>query len=446
LSENFTVDAVHLKPVVTKNIAIDTAYIVSKNTTITKLKVMVSSTGDVAQAVPISLFNGNNLIAKAAVDLSESAQNEVIFDIENSSSFKGRLSLSEANLTYDNDLFFSINAPEKIKVLSINETNANFLLRIFDQPEFEYTQQTHRTVNYNTIVSQNFVVINELKTIPTSLTSALKSFVDNGGSLFIIPPQNGDIPSYNALLNSLRIGSFSEVRTQEKKITKIIFDHPIFNDVFEKRVVNFQYPKVNSFFTTNTNATAVLLFEDSNPFIVNRANVYVSTAAFNSDNTNFQNSPLIVPTLYNMAQLSLPLPELYYEIGKQNKFSVPVTLIQDEILIIKDSLQSLIPLQQTKANQVDITTTDEPATASTFSITKDNQLLQNVSYNYNRSESVLHYVNPEDWEGAIVYDSVSNVFSSIAEENSMNSFWKWFAIFAFIFLLLEMLFLKFYKR
>ncbi|MFC7357025.1 BatA domain-containing protein [Jejudonia soesokkakensis] len=446
LSEEISVNVVPLAPVVTKNIAIDTAYIVSKSTTNTQLKVVISSTGDVAQTIPVSLYNGNSLIAKTAADLSNSSQNEVFFDIENVTNFKGRLSISEANLTYDNDLFFSINPPEKIKVLSVNEAEANFLQRIFDQPEFEYTQQTNRTVNYNTIASQNFVIINELNVIPESLTTALNTFVNNGGSLCIIPPVNGNTSSYNALLNRLRVGTFSEAINQEKKITKIVFDHPLYSNVFEKRVVNFQYPKVNSFNTITSNATAVLQFEDNKPFIVNRGSVYVSTAAFNTENSNFQNSPLIVPTLYNMAQLSLPLPQLYYEVGKQNNYSVPVTLIQDEILTIKDSTQSFIPLQQTKANQVDITTNEEPATAATYSITKQEEVLQNVSYNYDRSESVLQYANPRDWEGVAVYDSVSDLFYTLSEENSMNSFWKWFAIFAFIFLLLEMLFLKFYKR
>ena len=146
-----------------------------------------------------------------------------------------------------------------------------------------------------------------------------------------------------------------------------------------------------------------------------------------------------------MAQQSLPLPELYYTSGIPNSYSIPVKLIQDEILTLKDSISSFIPLQQTKANQVIISTTDEPSKSGTYNIEKDEELIELVSYNYSREESQLHYANIEDWNAVRSYDSVQEIFESIAEENTINSFWKWFVIFAVLFLILEMLILKFYK-
>ncbi|MCW8981347.1 MAG: hypothetical protein OQJ83_08160, partial [Altibacter sp.] len=205
------------------------------------------------------------------------------------------------------------------------------------------------------------------------------------------------------------------------------------------------YPKVNSYFPLNTNATSALAFEDGKPFLIENKGSYLFATSINSENSNFQNSPLIVPTLYNMAQQSLPLPKLYYEIGKQNQFSVPVTLLQDEIVKIRDSSLQFIPLQQTKANKVDITTQDEPATAGTYQIEKGTEFIQHLSFNYDRDESVLQYADPEDWEGVEIHKSVEALFEIISEANSINSFWKWFAIFALLFLVMEMLILKFYK-
>jgi len=146
-----------------------------------------------------------------------------------------------------------------------------------------------------------------------------------------------------------------------------------------------------------------------------------------------------------MAQHSLQLPKLYYEIGKQNTFAVPVKLKQDEILTLKDSTVNFIPLQQTKETKVIITTEEEPSVAGIYSINKEQHAIEQVSYNYNRSESLLQYANPEDWTGVKVYDSVDELFNSIAEENTINSYWKWFVIFALLFLIIEMLILKFYK-
>lgn len=445
IPEDMLVDAVQLKPVNASNIAIDSAYIASKNAAITQLNVKVSNTGAEISEVPISIFNREKLIAKTAVDFSENASGTVTFDIDNSEEFIGKLEINEANLPFDNTLFFSINKPGKIKVLAINEADGNYLQRLFEKDEFQFTQQTFKTLNYNEIPDQNFIVLNELKEIPASLATALKSFTDAGGSVLVIPAVQADLNGYNNFLMTMALGTLSEAKIQEKMITKIVFSHPLFKDVFEKEVDNFQYPKVNSYYNISSNATSALAFEDNQPFLLQNNKTYLFTAPINKENSNFQNSPLVVPTIYNMALQSLPLPRLYYTIGQQNSIAVPVKLGPDEILTIKDSTEQFIPLQQTKANYVLMTTTEEPDKAGNYQIVKKNEFLENISFNYARSESELQYLNPEDWEGAKVYSSVEDLFDSLADASAINSFWKWFAIFALLFLLFEMLILKFYK-
>jgi len=439
------VNAVQLKPVKISNVTIDSVFVASKNTSTSQLKVNVSTIGNETSETPISLYNKEKLIAKTAIDFSENSNGTVTFDIDTSEEFIGKLQLNDANLPFDNTLFFSINNPGKIKILAINEANGNFLQRLFEKEEFQFSQQTFKMLNYNEIPDQNFIVLNELKEIPASLATALKAFSEDGGSVLIIPAPEADLNSYNNFLLTMALGTLSSETPVEKKITKIIFSHPLFKDVFEKEVANFQYPKVNSFYTISTNATPAIGYEDNQPFLLQKNKTYLFTAAINKENSNFQNSPLVVPTIYNMALQSLPLPNLYYTIGAQNSIAVPVKLGPDEILTIKDSTTQFIPIQQTKANFVLMTTTDNPTTEGNYKIVKENEFLENISYNFNRNESELRYLNPEDWKGAEVYKTVDDLFDSISEANSISSFWKWFAIFALLFLLSEMLILKFHK-
>ncbi len=435
------IDAVLLKASEVNNISIDTAYILNSN-----LLVTVSAQGIFPETIPVSLYNDKALVAKTAINFVSNNTKTINFEIDESSGFKGKLEINDPNLLFDNSLFFTINTPKKIKVLSLNEAPSSYLQRIFNQEEFDFTQQDSKNLNYSEFPEQNLIILNELKNIPKSLSTVIKSFSDNGGSVFIIPSSDGNLENYNSLLMKLQVGSFLEEILQKKKITQIIFDHPLYSDVFEKRVINFQYPKVNSFYNINTQATSILRYEDGKPFIIQHNNIFVSTASINIENSNFQSSPLIVPTIYNMAQHSLPLPKLYYEIGRQNTYAVPVKLSQDEILTLKDSIVNFIPLQQSKETKVIITTKDEPSSSGSYSIYKEEQSLENVSYNYNRKESLLRYATPEDWVGVNVYDSVDDLFNSITEENTINSYWKWFVIFALLFLIFEMLILKFYKN
>ena len=452
IPDNILVDVVQLKPLSISNVSVDSVYIASVNASVTELKVDVSKQGNDGLEVPVSLFQNEKLIAKTSVDLSTSSSGTATFTIDKSSGFLGKLEVTDPNLPFDNTLFFSINKPEKIKVLAFTDADASFLQRLFEDVGFSFTQQTSKTLDYNEIPNQNFIVLNELKEVPASLVTALKSFSEAGGSILIIPTLDADLNNYNALLNSLSLGSFAQAsgsddsqNQQEKKITKIAFAHPLFKDVFEKEVVNFQYPKVNSFYSLSSAASPVLSFEDNLPFVVQNGMNYLFTAPINKENSNFQNSPLIVPTIYNMGLRSLPLPRLYYTIGEQNTFAIPVKLESDEILTIKDSISQFIPLQQSRPNHVLITTAEEPKTAGNYSILKEKELLESISFNYSRSESKMQFANVKDWPGAEVYSTVDELFDSLSEANAIHSFWKWFAIFALVFLLMEMIILKLFK-
>lgn len=447
--DGITLDIIALKYQEVSNINIDSVFIANTNIASVNLKVIITGQGLIPETVPISLYNENKLIAKTAVnfdqDINSIKKKEVVFEIDNNEKFDGKLEITDPNLKYDNNLYFSTNLRKKIKVLEIGNIDNNYFKRIFKENEFNFTQQGSKSLNYTNFSSQNFIILNELEQIPESLITAIKSYTDQGGSLLIIPSSSAIIEQYNLLYASLELGSILNFNKKEKKITKIEFENPLYKNVFEKKIINFQYPIVNSFFNLNSSAQKVLSFEDSKPFLLRKNQIYASTAAINLKNSNFQNSPLIVPTFYNMAKQSLGLPKLYYEIGKQNLYSIPISLKQDEILKISDSLNTFIPLQQTKRNQVNITTENNPSNAGNYSITKDDIVIDKVSYNFDRQESILTYSNPNNWDNTNLYNNVGDLFNNIALDNKINSFWKWFVILALLFLLIELVILKFYK-
>ena len=446
VSDRFKVDAVQLKPLLQQNIAIDSAYIESNNTGLTKLKVALSAKEVSKTAVSVSLYNDKTLTSKIAVDFSKNSKQEITFDIDSTTGFKGSITLTDNGLSYDNSLYFSINTPAKLKVLSINASNADFLKRLFATQEFEYTPQDAKNLNYSLLSQQNCIILNELKSIDASLSNALTEFSQNGGSVLIIPALDIDITSYNSLLRDLNLGSLDKQLVQQKKITNIAFEHPLYRDVFEKRIANFQFPTINSFYTIASGAATLLSFEDEKPFLLGFKNNYIATAAFNTQNSNLISSPLIVPTLYNIARQSLETPKLYYTISSSVSFGVGVRLIGDEILNIKDSIVNFIPLQKAKANKVIITTNEYPKSAGTFSINKADAFIESVSYNYNRDEGNVTYGDVKNWNAVTPHQNITSLFDAILKENTITDFWKWFALLALLFLIAEMLVLKFYKN
>jgi len=71
--------------------------------------------------------------------------------------------------------------------------------------------------------------------------------------------------------------------------------------------------------------------------------------------------------------------------------------------------------------------------------------LQNLSFNYPRHESQLAYFSLEDMPNINIDNSLIESIESIKSNTNVNALWKWFVIFALVFLLIEILLLKYLK-
>jgi len=111
--------AVQLKPVNSNNVSVDSAYI--SNTTVSsfELTVQLKHTGTPIENLSVSLYNDDQLIAKTSVAINNNAK--ATFSLPTNTIVYGKISIDDAGLQYDNELFFNINEVEKINVMSINE-------------------------------------------------------------------------------------------------------------------------------------------------------------------------------------------------------------------------------------------------------------------------------------------------------------------------------------
>ncbi len=443
-NEELTITTHQLKPANTNNIAVDSLYVSAVNSDVLELTAVLTNHGDAVENLPVSLNDGETLIAKTATPLEAFASAEVLFEIKDGP-VNGSVSITDQSLLFDNNLYFSINDKTKIKVLSVRESNDAFLRKIYTTDEFDFVSQSVNQLDYNIIQEQNTIILNEIREIPGVLQTALKSFVENNGTLIVIPGNDIDRESYQSFFNQLNLGTISQRNNSEKQITTIHFDHPVFQNVFENQVANFQYPKVNSYYTLSRKLTPILTLEDRTGFLMQNQNVYLFSSSLSQENSNFTNSPLVVPSFYRIAKQSLPLADLFYTIGEQNEYAVDITLPQDHILSLRNENTDFIPLQRNSSNKVLITTTDQPETAGTYGIYDKENLVEYVSYNYNRDESSMRFQNAADWPGTTNYNSIDALFEKVAQDSSMQNYWKWFVIFALLFLAIEIVLLKFLK-
>lgn len=442
--QNIKTHLVQLEPINIKNIVIDSVF-VSKTTPETKELTVNLSSNIAAENIPVSLFNNDTLIAKTAAKFEQGKKASVLFTIPENKKLNGRIAITDSGLNYDNELFFTIAKREKIKVLTISDKPIDFLKKIFTDDEFTLTSSSFNNLNFSTIESQHLIVLNELSSFSNALQTALNSFTQNGGSLLVIPSIDANIPSYNALLNNHSSSTITKKVNGERKVSGITFSHPIYNNVFEKEVTNFQYPTVKNYFDVKTTSTTILRFDNQRPFLIGSDNNYFFTAALEKENSNFINSPLIVPTLYNIGLQSYRLQQLYQVMGKNNTIDVAVSLEKDNILSVSNANTEFIPLQQLYPNKVALTFNDNPTTNGLYTIKKGSQEFGKIGFNYPKKESELTYINLNSIKATSKQKSVTSLFQNLEKDNRVTELWKWFVILALLFALIEMLIQKYLK-
>lgn len=433
------------------NFYIDSVYIASKNITEISIQALIKSTVPSKNQIPVSLFQNEVLIGKSTATFDNSKISSVTFSIPETINFNGKISIEDSFLKFDNDFYFTISTPEKTNVLSIGNEES-FISKIYTNNEFALKQVSIQKLNFSEIQQQHLIVLNELDEIPLSLSTSLTDYINNNGYLIVVPSENSDLSSYNRFLRNINIGSLLKKIDTDLKLTTINYEHPILKNVFEKRVQNFEYPNTSSIFQSNfRNSNSIISTENNLSFITSVKNVFVFGSPLNKNITNFSNSPLIVPVFYNIAKQSLDSGKLYHTISNSTKFDIKTTIGNNDIIRISHTNESLeyIPEQIALANKTSINISKLNLKQGLYNVYKNDNIINTIALNYNREESELDYMDIqsefEDQNNVRIYNSVEDVLTKLNDDQKINWLFKWFLAFSVLFLIFEMLILKYFK-
>lgn len=443
--KNTAIYALSLKPERFENISLDSAYISLEAAGDQILNIEISASQDFTNNTAVSLYNGEKLIGKTGVDFSENNKQQLNFPISDEDLLSGSIQIEDNSLAFDNSLFFSINKTEPITISSINNADDAFLKRIFTTPEFDYTSFGDKAINYNSLAASKVIILNEISEISNSLLNILQQKkLDN--TVFIFIPSAEELGSnYQLFVRELGVTGYKNKQEQEKQITGISFQHPIYNGVFEDEIANFEYPKTQMSYEISGSGPSILSFQDKEPFLIGIGGNYFFSAALNAQNSNFIRSPLVVPTFYKMGISALQPTPLYYILGETNIIEVPVSTGNDEILQLTSKTVNFIPQQQRFASKVEMITNEFPQKPGNFDVLQNEDTVMVVSYNVNRKESELIYLDLENIKNVEILNDIPEFISSGGYKKDVDTLWKWFVTFALLFLIMETLILKYFK-
>jgi len=433
------------------NISVDSVFIKTNDRKGNSISVVIKNQGKEKKDIPIALYNDTNLLNKQSFSVKKDRTKTIEFPITNLDRLKGKIEITYNDVfLFDNIFYFTLDTPKKTSVLTIGQ-NSTFLSRIFTKDDFLLTSTSADQINYNLIPSQQLIILNQLQNISDILNNSLQQFIKGGGHLLIIPNKNIKISSYNSFLKTFNKGFIRKNNSDTLKITDINFEHPIFNNVFSKKVTNFQYPFVSQFYNHNFSGPTILSFQNNSSFLKEINNsfskIYFFSSSLDKKSTNFFNSPLIVPILFNIAKQSLEIDKPYYILQEENMIEINKKINKNQLIKISNSKNSFIPQQKTSSNKISLYTNKEPIEKGFYTISLEKDTLKTIAFNISPKESLLSFQNLTNIQNKniLAYDSIKELFTEINEKNKVQWLWRLFLTIAIVSLLLEILILKFFK-
>lgn len=435
------------------NISLEEATIDRSDPDKTRLSVLVRNNHPDDQTPTMRVYTGGSLYTQTGAALSAGSEKTIDFDLGAAEKLNGIVTIEDRGLSYDDTLYFNIPEQPQVKILSIGSASKSVLQTIFDQRDFSFVQKDLNNLDYTNISDQNLIILDQVDKASNSFIIALKQHLSNGGGLILIPSLT-ESETTQRLLSELNIGNVRALINEPKKVVKINTSNLVFKNMFEQAVEGFQYPTIGKSLNIQSDAQSLLDFEQGLPFLLGKNEVYVFSGPITGPETNFDQSPLCVATLIQLARQTIVFPEPYYvTLGNTSlveqpdksprKSLITGTLTGDQVIVLaKDELE-LIPRQKQAQDFIELDFSDIEFSPGHYLARRDKDPLAWLSFNHPRDESHGTFLTPElDSTPIKTSESMDLALRTINQTYEGKQLWLWFAIFALICFLAEMFILK----
>ena len=383
---------------------------------------------------------------------------------------KGVLKIEDYPITYDDNFYFSFNAQTTINALVINgketKTAGNFKSLMQNDSLFVYKENNESSIDYNLFANTNIIILNELSSLTSGLTSELQKFVNAGGSAVVFPNKKLDLVSYNAAFQTLQLPQIVKLDTANIKTQSINFEQGLYEGVFDKIDQRMDLPKVFEHFeftkTTNSNSQNIVLLQNGQFLIslnsTGNGKVYLFSIPSDETSSNLLKHALFVPTLIKMSILSLKPSPVYYKTAINEAVALNSTSnFSDKPLhIVKDDKKvDVIPEHRLLNNTTTLFTQNQITEAGQYGVFENNVQIKDLAFNFDRKESDMNFMSKEDLQKQIDEKGLKNMgiimpdektlTNALQEVNDGKKLWKLFLILALIFLAAEILIIRLFK-
>ena len=455
---------VPLEGVATDNLYIDTlrldapAYFVGGSVNV-EATVLNGGATD-AEKLPVRLIVNGRERAIATLDIpaGASAKTTLRFTIDSAGWLDGRVEITDYPITFDDRYHFAILAGSRISMLQVDSGTPNDnLRRLFADDSAVSYQVAPLPSDLSTL---NFIVLNEPRDIPSGQAQALASWVEQGGTLTLIPPADTKPEAINALLSLLKSPSLDRWQKRPAKANGIDFQSSLYRGVFNGTSSEMEMPSVQGHYTLGDNAALrqnIITLANGTPLLCStpygEGRLYLFTTPLTDEWTSFTAQALFVPTLYNMALYSRPQATASHTLGDRNPIflqgNYDPTATPPE-LKARNTATSLLPDLRRIGNRSALLLHGELTDDGIYLLGNE----EHLAFNHPRLESDLDFLTQSEIENllddrpgySLVRNTAKPLDQEIRSREGGNPLWHWCILLALTALLAETLLLKIHRK
>ena len=378
----------------------------------------------------------------------------------------GSVRINDFPLVFDDVHYFAFTISEKINILNIIGSEQQSIAQLFSEdPQYNFNTVNASSVSTEAIQSSNFIVVQGVQSLSPQLIGDLSSYIEQGGTAFLVPHSVSDLLSYNNLLgrcNSVQLGAKSN--TALSAIT-VDLNNSFYSPAFERLQNNASLPSTSLHFPLNNGnlqSIPLISFQDNTPLLAQtnfgKGRLFVCAVSALKTESTFLSHALFPVSLLRAAETSAAVQQLYYQLGKESYITLSHTPTTAEGLFEISSTnnsRSFIAQSRNVGGQTEVFLPTEINESGFYALKENSVTLMPLAMNFNNAESSVDLLSREELMKLAqqigltefsIKDANAEMLQSLATELGGGiSLWKYLIYAALLFLALEIVFIKLWK-
>lgn len=391
---------------------------------------IVNSSDKPFHNLPVSLTVNDKKKSISQIDLPAHSEKTVDISYLNSDEgfYKGIVEITDFPLIFDNKFFFSYGIRSKAEILYLWQKEHNpYFAKLFDDSTiFRFHASPANQLASQDLSRYDLIILDNVPNPSSGMESLLEEFLFGGGNLFLLPDLESQ-SNPNRLLEKIKAPLWG-VRDSNTVITRLETQASLFKQVLEQENQQAVLPHVQSFYSLSTPSGTEKLLTDkkgntllaAKPF--GKGNLYISAFNFHPDNSDMVYHPLFVPLMANMAcRINSALSTSYLlntdrtvTLGaRQTDENTPLKIRRED-----RSFEFMAETRKNYSGDLILTNSHNIREAGLYEVVRNEEVVDVLAWNYNRSESQMEYCTESDLQQQFPQARVENIKTTLLDHNS----------------------------